>query len=83
LEYPGQLSKLCVVRFNLKHGQGVETYPSGERFEGNWEDGKRSGYGTTTYPGGRCYTAFWSGYATIENLSLTKDATSALRKRDF
>ena len=28
------------------HGQGIKTYGNGDRYEGEWKDGKRNGRGT-------------------------------------
>ena len=37
------------------HGQGTWTHPSGDKYVGEWREGKRSGQGTYTYADGRKY----------------------------
>ena len=34
---------------DLKHGQGVYTYPNGDVYEGEWKEGLRHGSGKYTY----------------------------------
>ena len=34
---------------DLKHGQGVYTYPNGDVYEGEWKNGLRHGNGRYTY----------------------------------
>ena len=38
------------------HGQGSRTYPNGDKYSGEFWDGKRHGQGTMTYADGRTYT---------------------------
>lgn len=37
------------------HGKGSLTYPSGEKYEGDWQWGKRHGFGRMTFPDGARY----------------------------
>jgi len=37
------------------HGKGVITYPNGEKYVGEWKNGKRNGQGTATFPTGEKY----------------------------
>lgn len=39
----------------LMHGQGTYKEADGRIYEGNWINGKRTGYGVLTYPDGRKY----------------------------
>ena len=32
-----------------RNGQGTYTYSDGDKYEGEWKDGKRTGQGTYTY----------------------------------
>jgi len=52
--YTGQ-SKLMSDGLLHPHGHGVYTWPTGERYEGEWKDGKRNGQGVMTFPDGRRY----------------------------
>ncbi len=38
-----------------EHGQGTWTYTEGEKYVGEWKDGKYNGQGTFTYPNGTKY----------------------------
>ena len=37
------------------HGQGTQTWPNGDRYEGMWQDGKRHGSGKSTLANGERY----------------------------
>ena len=37
-------------------GQGIETYPDGSRYEGNFKDHQKDGQGKLYYPDGRFYS---------------------------
>ena len=37
------------------HGQGTQTWPNGDRYEGTWQDGKRHGTGKSTLANGEKY----------------------------
>tara|TARA_B100000795_G_scaffold133031_1_gene99258 strand:+ start:197 stop:433 length:237 start_codon:yes stop_codon:yes gene_type:complete len=37
------------------HGQGTQTWPNGDRYEGTWQDGKRHGTGKSTLANGERY----------------------------
>ena len=37
------------------HGQGTQTWPNGDRYEGAWQDGKRHGTGKSTLANGERY----------------------------
>jgi len=37
------------------HGQGTQTWPNGDRYEGTWQDGKRHGTGRSTLANGEKY----------------------------
>jgi len=39
----------------LPNGQGTETYPDGDKYEGKWKDEKYHGQGTYTFPNGDKY----------------------------
>jgi hypothetical protein len=41
------------------NGSGVLTYPNGDRYEGNFLDGVRTGNGTFSYADGRKYVGNW------------------------
>ena len=42
-----------------RNGHGVETYPSGARYEGDFRNGKYHGVGTYTWPNGQTYAGEW------------------------
>ena len=37
------------------HGQGTQTWPNGDRYEGTWQEGKRHGTGKSTLANGERY----------------------------
>ena len=59
------------LREEYGDGQGTFTYPNGEKYVGDWKNGKYNGHGTFTYPDGNMYVGefkdekFWNG-ATYE-----------------
>ena len=40
-------------------GQGTYTWANGEKYVGEWKDGKRNGQGTYTYASGNKYVGQW------------------------
>jgi hypothetical protein len=54
-KYYGQLKQGT----QTPHGRGTMTYSNGGRYEGEWADGKRSGWGTYTCAGGARYEGWW------------------------
>ena len=42
-----------------RHGQGTATFPDGETYTGEWQDGNFNGQGTRTFPDGTTYTGKW------------------------
>ena len=43
------------LREEYGNGQGTYIYPNGEKYEGDWKNGKYHGHGTFTYPDGSKY----------------------------
>ena len=43
------------LREEYGNGQGTYIYPNGEKYEGDWKNGKYHGHGTFTYPDGNMY----------------------------
>ena len=42
------------------HGKGVKTWGNGQKYEGDWRDGKKLGKGVETlFDGGRKYDGEW------------------------
>ncbi len=41
------------------HGYGEMEYENGDKYDGEWKDGKHHGLGTMTYADGREYTGMW------------------------
>ena len=39
------------------HGTGEMTFPNGDKYTGDWNQGKRSGHGLYLYSNGNGYTA--------------------------
>jgi hypothetical protein len=61
------------VKGDCKNGYGAMTYPSGEKYVGNFKDGKQNGYGTYTFSNGTKYVGnfkdtLFSGYGTYTNI---------------
>jgi hypothetical protein len=57
------------VKGDCKNGYGAMTYPSGEKYVGNFKDGKQNGYGTYTFSNGIKYVGnfkddYFNGYGT-------------------
>ncbi len=44
---------------DCENGYGIYTWDSGERYEGNWQNGYRNGLGTNTFPSGSKYEGNW------------------------
>ncbi|WIA13706.1 hypothetical protein OEZ85_007259 [Tetradesmus obliquus] len=43
------------------HGFGTYVWKNGQRYDGEWKDGRREGIGIKTYVDGSMYDGFWSG----------------------
>ena len=55
-------SGLCVSG-DCENGYGTYTYASGDKFVGEWKDGKKHGQGTHTFPDGTVQEGLWEyGY---------------------
>ena len=52
---------------------GTFTYNSGDKYEGEWKDGMRSGQGTQTYPDGGKYEGSWKKGVRWDGTSYDKD----------
>ena len=48
-----------VFYYRKAHGEGEINFPNGEKFIGEWKDGKRDGQGVLTYPDGKKYFGQW------------------------
>jgi hypothetical protein len=46
---------------NNMEGKGVETWPDGRRYEGDFKNGKKDGEGTFEWPNGVKYIGSWRG----------------------
>jgi len=46
---------ILFLREEYGDGQGTYIYPNGEKYEGDWKNGKYHGQGTFTYPDGVKY----------------------------
>ena len=46
---------ILFLREEYGDGQGTFTYPNGEKYVGDWKNGKYHGHGTFTYPDGNMY----------------------------
>ena len=57
------LIKLCMKENGLaqkKNGQGVETWPNGYIYKGEFKNSEWSGIGTLTFPDGSTYEGEWA-----------------------
>ena len=43
------------VKNSFKHGKGVQTWPNGAKYEGDWDRDKMCGSGKYYYPNGDFY----------------------------
>ena len=41
------------------HGGGIQTWPDGREYVGEWRNGKMHGGGTLTWPDGKKYVGEW------------------------
>lgn len=39
----------------MKHGHGVQKWPDGSKYDGQWLEGKANGFGKFYYPNGDYY----------------------------
>jgi hypothetical protein len=44
----------------MQHGFGIETWPDGSLFEGNYKEGVKNGTGSYTWPDGSSYKGNYS-----------------------
>ena len=56
----GESASLGCVRGDCKNGQGTFYFKTGEKYEGDWQDGKFHGQGTSTSALGDKYIGEWS-----------------------
>ena len=47
--------KVLFLKEEYADGQGTYIYPNGEKYVGDWKNGKHHGHGTFTYPDGNMY----------------------------
>ena len=47
------------VEGNKRHGRGIYVWANGDRYEGEWRDGKRTGWGTHTSANGKVKEGEW------------------------
>ena len=53
--YKGQWSKGT----NQRDGVGIQLWADGSKYEGQWRNGKASGYGRMTHANGDIYEGYW------------------------
>ncbi len=58
----------------MKHGKGIQTWPEGDVYKGQWKRGKRTGYGIHIWPGIYIYISpiinlLWNIYIYIYHIS--------------
>jgi len=41
------------------HGSGIETWPDGKKYEGQYHIGMMQGMGKYSWPDGKCYNGQW------------------------
>ena len=50
----------CDVKNGVPNALGLMIFPNGDKYEGEWMDGKQNGWGTRNYPDGRImYVGYW------------------------
>ena len=47
------------LREEYGNGQGTYIYPNGEKYEGDWKNGKYHGHGTYSWSNGNKYVGEW------------------------
>ena len=52
-------NNVLFLREEYGNGQGTYIYPNGEKYRGDWKNGKYHGHGTFTYPDGIMYVGKW------------------------
>lgn len=55
---PKNISAEC-IEGNCVNGQGTYIWPNGDKFAGEWKNGKRNGHGSFIWPEGDRYTGEW------------------------
>ena len=51
--------EVLFLREEYGNGQGTYIYPNGEKYVGDWKNGKYHGQGTYTWSDGRKYVGEW------------------------
>eukprot|EP01079_Euglenida_sp_SAG-EU17-18_P004598 gene4598-4808_t len=54
----GSVYEGAVARGRVRHGFGVYTFPDGDRYSGEWKDGKKHGSGSAVVLG-NTYDGTW------------------------
>ena len=49
----------CYVKNGVPNGLGIIIYPNGDKYIGEWDDGKKHGEGTETFSGGEFFVGKW------------------------
>lgn len=43
----------------MMHGNGIQIWPDGRKYEGNYEFDKKSGFGVMEWSNGKKYEGYW------------------------
>ena len=53
------MDKDILKKQGVKEGKGVQTWPGGRSYDGEWKDNQKSGYGLLTEADGSTYSGKW------------------------
>jgi len=53
--------EVLFLREEYGNGQGTYIYPNGEKYVGDWKNGKYHGHGTYSWSNGNKYVGEWKG----------------------
>ena len=63
-QYKGEVKRDYIIFGDyIIEGSGILTIPNGEKYEGEWKDGKFNGQGTYTFSNGGSFVGLWKDSA--------------------
>ena len=73
-QYKGEVKREYIIFGDyIREGLGILIYPNGEKYIGEWKNGKRNGFGTQTYRFGGKYEGEWKDGDKWNGINYEKD----------